>query len=417
MTACRSCHFASLDIVLSLGEQPLANALRTADELDEPEKRYPLDLGVCRACGLAQLTESVPPEALFRQYPYFSSVSDAFVEHARDLVARVVVDRRLDGSSLAMEAGSNDGYLLRHYVAAGVPVLGIDPARNIAAVAQDDGVPTIAEFFGRDVAAQLVSGGRRADVIHANNVIAHVPDLHDFVAGLAMILKPDGVAIIETPYVRDLVDRVEFDTIYHEHVFYYSLSSLVRVLAGHGLRITDVERLAVHGGSLRVFATPAAAAVRPSAAVADLVDEEQALGLDGSGFYSGLASQVEDVRRALTTMLGVARAEGRRVAAYGAAAKGAVLLNAFGIGPETIEFVADRSPHKQGLWMPGVRIPIRPAEDLLTLGVDSCLLLAWNFAEEIMRQQSDFTKAGGRFIIPLPEPVVIGGARELDAVR
>jgi SAM-dependent methyltransferase len=404
MSPCRNCGSPALEVVLSLGEQPLANAYLASDELGAPEPRFPLELGVCPDCGLAQLTETVPPERLFRDYPYFSSVSDAFVDHARGLAERVTAEQRLDVGSLVLEVGSNDGYLLRHYAAAGVSVLGIDPARNIATEAERQGVPTISEFFGPDVARDLVAAGRRADVIHANNVLAHVPDLHGVVAGLATVLKPDGVAIIETPYVQELVERVEFDTIYHEHVFYYALCSLADVLGRHGLRVIDVERIPVHGGSLRVFAVPTAAPTGSAASVDQLLAEERSIGLDGPAYFSTLAPRVDEVGRELTGLLSSMRARGQRIAAYGAAAKGTVLLNAFGLGTETIEFVADRSPHKQGLHMPGVHIPIRPPEELLSRRTDICLLLAWNFADEIIEQQSAYRGGGGRFLIPIPQP-------------
>jgi SAM-dependent methyltransferase len=393
---------------LSLGRQPLANAYRRPAELDEPEATYPLTLTLCPGCGLAQLSETLPPTELFTDYPYFSSVSDAFVEHAGDLVERVVAERDLGPGSLAVEIGSNDGYLLRQYRVRDVEVLGVDPAANIAAVANERGIPTIAEFFGTAVAASIRSDGQLADVVHANNVIAHVPDLHDVVEGISHILKEDGIAIIETPYVRDMIERVEFDTIYHEHVFYYSLSSLSRVLEAHQLVVVDVERIPVHGGSIRVTATRASSDVDEGDSVAMLRDEEAEIGLNGPAYYREFASNVETARHELRDILGEFQAQGGLVAGYGAAAKGTVLLNAFGIGAETLAFVADRSPHKQGLYMPGVRVPIVSADELLRRRPDACLLLAWNFAEEILAQQAPYRAAGGRFIVPVPRPQLIG---------
>ena len=403
---CRGCGAGELEVVLDLGAMPLANGLLGPDDLDRPEARYPLALAFCPRCSLAQITETVPPDAMFRDYAYFSSVSDQMVEHARAIVDRMTDRLGLGPDSLAVEVASNDGYLLQHYVARGVPVLGIDPARNVAKAATERGVPTIAEFFGPEVAADLHRQGRDADVVHANNVLAHVPDLHGFVAGIATILKPDGVVVIETPYVRDLVERLEFDTIYHEHVFYYSLGSLAGVLADHGLVIVDVERIAIHGGSLRVFAAHAGSAVA-SPAVAALLAEEEALGVGTHDYFSAFATRVEALGEELRQLLWGMKQRGGSIAAYGAAAKGAILLNAFGIGTETIDFVADRSPHKQGRYMPGVRIPVLAAEHLLEAMPDACLLLTWNFADEILEQQSEYRARGGTFIIPVPEPVVV----------
>jgi SAM-dependent methyltransferase len=403
---CRGCGQGTLEVVLDLGFQPLANALIGPEDLERPEPRYPLALAFCRRCSLAQITETVRPEALFREYAYFSSVSDEMVDHARGIAERMVVERGLGPDSLVVELASNDGYLLQHYVAHGIPVLGIDPARNVAEEATARGVPTIAEFFDADVAADLHRSGRDADVIHANNVLAHVPDVHGFVSGIATILKPGGIAVIETPYVRDLVERVEFDTIYHEHVFYYSLSSLARILADHGLAVADVERLAIHGGSLRIFVTHAGSVV-PDPTVAGLQAEEDALGVGTIAYFTAFAARVETLGDELRAVLSGMKGRGESIAAYGAAAKGAVLLNAFGIGTETIDFVADRSPHKQGRYMPGVRIPIVPAERLLEAMPDACLLLTWNFADEILRQQTEYRAHGGRFVIPVPKPTLV----------
>lgn len=416
-SACRSCGDTALEEVLSLGEQPLANALLTEDELGQPEPRYPLGLAFCPRCCLAQVTHTVAPELLFRDYVYFSSVSDAMVEHARRLTERLVTERALGSDSLVIELASNDGYLLRHYVRRGIPVLGIDPAENVAAAAIERGVPTIARFFDRSLADELLADGRLADVVHANNVLAHVPDLHGFVEGIARILKPSGVAVIETPYVRELVDRLEFDTIYHEHVFYYSLSAVVGVLSRHGLAVSNVERIPIHGGSLRIYATPAGLQA-PSKAVTEVLREELDLGICEARYFHDFARRVEALGVELVGLLAERKNAGGSIAAYGAAAKGTVLLNAFGIGPETIDFVADRSPHKQGRYMPGVHLPIVPAERLVERAPDYCLLLAWNFADEILDQQAEYLKRGGRFIVPVPKPRVVENTRgSSDAIR
>jgi SAM-dependent methyltransferase len=327
--------------------------------------------------------------------------------HAEELVERLVRERGLGGETLAVEIASNDGYLLQHYVGAGVPVLGIDPARNVVEAARLGGVETICAFFGEELAQELASEGRRASVLHANNVLAHVPDVNGVVAGIARLLTDDGVAVVETPYVRDLVERTEFDTVYHEHLFYYSLTALDRIFTRNGLRILDVERLAIHGGSLRVFAVRADAPEETGQAVASLLEDEEALGVTNLGYFADFAGRVADLREELWELLRGLKAQGHRLAAYGAAAKGSTLLNSFPLGRETLEFVVDRSEHKQGLYMPGVRLPIVSPKRLLEDMPDEVLLLAWNFADEILEQQAEYRGRGGRFIIPVPEPTVV----------
>jgi SAM-dependent methyltransferase len=304
-----------------------------------------------------------------------------------------------------MEIASNDGYLLQYYVEAGVPVLGIEPARNIAPAAEARGVTTVCAFFGASLAEELRAAGRRADVVHANNVLAHVPDLNGVLGGMARLLAPGGVAVVETPYVRDLVERLEFDTIYHEHLSYYSLTSLERAFRRNGLSVVGVERLPIHGGSLRVFAE--AGDAPPAGVVASLLAEEQDLGMDRLAYFHGFAGRVEDLRRKLRDLLAGLKSRGHRVAAYGAAAKGAVLLNACGIGAETLDFVADRSQYKQGRFMPGVHLPVVAPERLLHDRPDEVLLLAWNFADEILEQQAAYRAQGGRFVIPVPKPRIV----------
>ncbi|MDP8975786.1 MAG: class I SAM-dependent methyltransferase [Actinomycetota bacterium] len=406
MTSCRGCGHAAVQTVLSLGEQPLANALLTEEQLDAAEQRYPLELAFCAACALAQITVSVSPEELFTDYPYFSSYADAVTSNAEMLVRRVMGLRRLGPDSLVMEVASNDGYLLKHYVEAGIPVLGIDPARNVAADAEAAGVPTLTAFFGHDVAERLRREGRRADVLHANNVLAHVPDVNGVISGISRVLADDGVAIVETPYVRDLVDKLEFDTIYHEHLFYYSLTSFRSLLDRHGLEAVDVERIPIHGGSLRVYAARSGT-LGAAPAVEGLLAEERELGMGHIGYFEGFAGRVKDLSRELTDMLDALVADGARVAAYGAAAKGAVLLNAAGVDGRSIEFVADRNPHKQGRYMPGVHIPVLGPEAVTDRMPDYLLVLAWNFAEEVMAQQSQYAARGGRFIVPVPRPTIV----------
>ena len=405
-TTCRGCGKSGLAVVLDLGEQPLANAILKESDLALPEPRFPLAMAYCPECWLVQITENVPPEVLFREYTYFSSVSDAFVEHSRVIAERLIAQRALGPDSLVIELASNDGYLLQHYARAGVPVLGIDPARNIAEVATARGVPTLAEFFTRDLAEELATSGRTADVVHANNVIAHIPDLNGFVAGIARVLKPGGVAVIETPYLRRLVEQLEFDTIYHEHLFYHSLTALSGVFERNGLTVVDVEMLPVHGGSLRVFAMRTGAG-QAGAAVRSLLAEESAIGLCSAAYYAAFAGRVAALGVELKATLADLKAQGHTIAAYGAAAKGAVLLNAFGIGTDTIEFVADRSPHKQGFLMPGVHIPIVDPDQLVARHPEECLLLAWNFADEILAQQAQYRNSGGKFIIPGPKLTLV----------
>jgi SAM-dependent methyltransferase len=404
-TACLSCGSDQLEVVLSLGKMPLANALLTAEQLTEPEPRYPLDLAFCRSCALVQITEVVPPEELFGEYAYFSSYSSTMLSHAEAIVGRLLVERNLGPGSLAMEIASNDGYLLQNYVTAGVPVLGIEPARNIAPAAEARGVTTVCEFFGLELAEELREKGQLADVLHANNVMAHVPDLNGVLQGIARVLSPGGVAVIETPYVRDLVERLEFDTIYHEHLSYYSLTSLDRAFRRNGLSAVGVERLPIHGGSLRVFAE--AGDAPPTGEVARLLAEERDLGMDQLDYFLGFAAGVDDLLAKLRDLLAGLKSQGHRIAAYGAAAKGATMLNACGIGTETIEFVVDRSEYKQGRFMPGVHLPVVAPERLLRDSPDEVLLLTWNFADEILEQQAAYRAEGGRFVIPVPEPRIV----------
>lgn len=402
---CRVCGGAGAHPVLDLGQMPLAN--RLLDTPDEPEARYPLRLVFCEKCSLVQIEETVPPAELFQDYVYFSSFSDTMVTHARDLVQRTITAEQLGASHFVVELASNDGYLLQFYKAAGVPVLGIDPAANVVAEAERRGVPTICAFFGEAVARTLVVEGRHADIIHANNVLAHVADLHGFVEGIRLLLKPEGIAIVEMPYLRDLVDRCEFDTIYHEHLCYFSLSSLRELLQRHGLRVVDVERMEIHGGSLRVTIAHAASARAESTTVEALLASERRTGLGTLAYYAHFAEQVEGVKSALRALLADLKRGGAMIAAYGASAKGATLLNYFGISHETIAFVADRSTVKKGKFTPGTHIPIVGPESLAERMPDYTLLLTWNFADEILRQQKVYRSGGGRFIIPVPEVRVI----------
>jgi SAM-dependent methyltransferase len=392
--------------VLDLGRVPLANALLTAQQLQEPEDRFPLELYFCPQCALVQIAETVPPARLFRDYAYASSFSDTMVEHARGLVATLIGRRGLGPASLVIEVASSDGYLLQFYKQRGIPVLGIEPAANIAELAiATKGIPTLVEFFDEELARRLAAEGRLADVIHAHNVFAHVPDPNRFVGGVKQVLKPDGVAVVEAPYVRDLIATLEFDTIYHEHFSYYSLSAVEALCRRHGLVINDVELVPIHGGSLRLFMAHAGSPA--SARVGELLAKEKSEGLLSFDYYRDFGDRVSRLKQQLLALLHQLQEQGHRIAAYGASAKGSTLMNAFGIDRRLVEFVVDRSHLKQGRYTPGNHLPILPPEALLERRPDYVLLLTWNFAAEILAQQAEFRRGGGKFIVPVPEVTVI----------
>ena len=405
MPSCRSCGAADLTVFLSQGDLPASDGFLRRDQLDRPEKRYPLDVAVCGRCNLVQILETVPPEELFSaDYVYLSSFSDSLLEHSRRHVEARIAEQRLDDRSLVVELASNDGYLLQYYHARGIPVLGIDPAPAPVEAARERGIPTLLAFFGKDVATKLRGEGKRADLIHANNVLAHVADTNGFLEGVRVLLKDDGLAVFEFPYLLDLIDHCEFDTIYHEHLCYFSVTALVPLFRRHGLHLNDVEHLPIHGGSLRVFVQPREL---EGESVRRALEVERSRGFTGPEPYREFARRVRGIREDLRALLDEIRGRGERVAGYGAAAKGTILLNTVGIGPETLEFVADRNVHKHGRWIPGVRVPIVPVENILETMPDYLLILPWNLKQEIMEQQSEYRARGGRFIVPIPSPGIV----------
>jgi hypothetical protein len=406
--ACRSCGAPLTTTFIDLGETPLANGYVTADDVAQNrERRFPLLARVCGQCFLVQVDEPVTPEAIFSDYPYFSSMSDSWVEHARRYAIAMIDRFKLGTHSLVVEVASNDGYLLKHFVAAGVPALGVEPAGNVAAAAIASGVPTEVAFFGRATAERLAARGLRADLTAANNVLAHVPDIRDFVAGFAVLLAAEGVATFEFPHLLNLIRDAQFDTIYHEHFSYLSLTAVEAAFAAVGLRAFDVEELPTHGGSLRLYACLAGSARRQSKRLAALRAKERAAGLERLDAYRGFAPRVEAIKRDFLAFLAAARAEGKRVAAYGAAAKGNTFLNVCGVTAADVVCVFDRSPAKQGRLLPGSHIPILAPERLADVRPDYLLVLPWNLVDEIRAQTERIADWGGRWVVALPRLEVI----------
>ena len=399
---------------VDLGMHPLCESFVPADKLDGMEPFFPLHTYVCDSCFLVQLKEYVSPDEIFTEYAYFSSFSTSWVAHAR-AYCHMIKDRLgLDGASLVVELASNDGYLLQHFLPLGVPVLGIEPAENVAREAVAKGVPTRTEFFGVALAETLAAEGKQADLIAGNNVLAQVPDLNDFVAGIARLLKPEGVVTLEFPHIEKLIAENQFDTIYHEHFSYFSLITIEKLAARHGLKVIDVEELPTHGGSLRVYLAHTGSARTPDARVGALLAREKAAGLDGIAAYEDFAEQVKRTKRQLLSFLIEAKNAGKKICGYGAPGKGNTLLNYCGIGPDFLDFTVDRNPYKHGRFTPGMHIPIYPTEAIAAAKPDYIVILPWNLKNEIVEQMKFVAEWGAKFVVPIPEVQVID-PKELSA--
>jgi SAM-dependent methyltransferase len=409
--SCRLCGASLNHTFVDLGMSPLCESFLAADQLDRMEPFYPLYALVCERCFLVQLQEYVSPDHIFTEYAYFSSYSTSWVEHAR-AYCHMIKDRLgLGADSLVVELASNDGYLLQHFLPLGVPVLGIEPAANVAEAARKRNVPTLVEFFGAALARRLAAERKRADLIAGNNVLAQVPDLNDFVAGMKILLAPEGVITLEFPHLMRLMAENQFDTIYHEHFSYFSFVTIGRLAERHGLKLIDVERLKTHGGSLRVYLAHDDSARAPSPHVQELLDEETGAGFLDIAAYARFAEQVRNTKRRLLSFLIDCKDRGKRICAYGAPGKGNTLLNYCGIGTDFIDFAVDRNPYKHGRFTPGMHIPIRPVEAIDEARPDYLLVLPWNLKDEIVEQMRHVADWGCRFIVPIPEVHVVDADR------
>jgi hypothetical protein len=406
--ACRFCGAQLSDTVVDLGMSPLCESYVRPEQLDAMEPFYPLRVLVCRRCWLVQLGQYVTAESIFSEYAYYSSFSDSWVQHARDYTSKMIDRFGLGATSQVVEVASNDGYLLQWFVKAGVPSIGIEPAANVAGAAGGRGVTTLVRFFGSELAKELVADGRGADLLVGNNVLAQVPDLNDFVAGLAILLTPRGVLTLEFPHVLRLIDENQFDTIYHEHFSYFSAHTTRAIFASHGLELFDVEEIPTHGGSLRVYGRHVDDTTKPvTSAVGELLAQEQAFGLTEVDRYLRFSDQVEETKRSILRLLIQLKGEGKRVAGYGAPGKGNTLLNYCGIRSDFLDFTVDRNTYKQGLFLPGTHIPIYPPEEIDLRKPDYVFILPWNFKDEIVTQMARIREWGGRFIVPIPEARIL----------
>jgi SAM-dependent methyltransferase len=407
---CRLCGSGLRHTFVDLGMSPPCEAFLQADQVDQMEPYFPLHTQVCHKCFLVQLKEYVSPAAIFTEYAYFSSYSTSWVAHAKRYCEAITRRLLLNDQSLVVELASNDGYLLQHFGPLGVPVLGVEPAANVAAVATGKGIPTIVDFFGVRLARKMVADGKRADLIVGNNVLAQVPDLNDFVAGMKILLKPEGVVTLEFPHIERLIEENQFDTIYHEHFSYFSLLTIEIMAGRHGLKVVDVEELPTHGGSLRVYLAHEASARTPSAKVGDLVDRERRHGLTDITTYASFGFKAQRAKRDLLGFLIAAKHEGKSICGYGAPGKGNTLLNYCAIGTDFLDFTVDRNPYKHGRFTPGMHIPIRPVEAIDQAKPHYILILPWNLKDEIIQQMHHVAAWGAKFIIPIPFVTVIDPA-------
>lgn len=403
---CRVCG-GTLHRFIDLGLSPLCDRLLRFDQLESAETFYPLELRICSRCWLAQHREYVPPTQIFREYAYFSSVSDSWLAHARAYVNAVVRRFGLSPRSLVVEIGSNDGYLLRNMVQCGIPCLGIEPARIAANEAEKAGIPTVLEFFTHDLATTLVNRGLRADLVVANNVLSEISDLNDFAAGLATLLKPTGVVTIEVPHLMRLMEGNQFDTIYHENLWYFSLGSVEGLFERHGLRVFDVEEIDTQGGSLRLFCCAVNSGRTENPGVRRLRSAEIVAGMRELATYRAFGAKVVDTKHKLVKLLLNLKRQGSRIAGYGAPGKGTMLLSYCGIGGDILDFTVDRNPHKHGHYLPGTRIPVEPVERLDAVRPDWILILPWNIEREIVTQLGHLRERGTKFIVPVPEPRIV----------
>jgi SAM-dependent methyltransferase len=405
---CRFCGSSLTQTFVDLGMSPLCESYRSPEQLNQMEPFYPLHVYVCSDCFLVQLEEFVSPEEIFTEYAYFSSYSDTWLAHSQSYVELVTKRFGLSARSFVVELASNDGYLLQYFVAKGIPVLGIEPAANVAAAAVSKGVPTLVKFFGVQTAKDLIANGRWADLIAANNVLAQVPDLNDFVGGMKILLKPGGVVTTEFPHLERLIEENQFDTIYHEHFSYFSFQTVERIFAAHGFVLFDVEEIPTHGGSLRVYGRHDDDGSKPVRdAVGRLKERETEYGLGNLDRYVSFAEKVKETKRKLLDFLIQAKREGKRIAGYGAPGKGNTLLNYCGIRTDFLDFTVDRNPYKQGKFLPGTHIPIYSPERIQQERPDYVIILPWNFREEIVRQLHYVREWGGKFVVPIPEVTVI----------
>ena len=404
---CRLCGSRVQMTFADLGMSPLCESFVTLDQLDVMEAYYPLHALVCRSCFLVQLKEYVSPAHIFEEYAYFSSYSSSWVAHAKRYCEMIAARLSLGANSLVVELASNDGYLLQHFKPLGIPVLGIEPAANVAKVAIDKGIPTLVDFFGARSAAVLVAQGKKADLIVGNNVLAQVPDLNDFVAGIKLLLKPEGVITLEFPHLVRLMEENQFDTIYHEHFSYFSFVTVVNLAKRHGLKPIDVEELTTHGGSLRVYLAQSDSSRSASPKVGELLAREAQLGLLDVATYANFADRIRRTKRNLLSFLIAVKEQGKTVCGYGAPGKGNTLLNYCGIGTDFLDFTVDRNPYKHGRFTPGMHIPIRPVEAIDAARPDYILILPWNLKNEIVDQMRHVASWGAKFIVPIPEVTVI----------